>query len=156
MKYAFFQVPAADGTAAAGELNSFLTGHRIIGIQKELVRQECAVYWAFCVEYFDAGEQGKGPFKNKVDYREILSEADFAVFSRLRDIRKRIAEEKGIPVYTIFTNQQLAAMATGKPQTLTALEKIDGIGKGKTEQYGENFLSVLKEHTGETSGEPVS
>jgi len=156
MKYAFFQVPAADGAAAAGELNSFLAGHRIISVHKELVRQDTSAYWAFCVEYFDAGEQGKGSFKNKVDYREILSEADFAVFSRLRDVRKRIAEEKGVPVYAIFTNQQLAAMATGKPKTVTALEKIDGIGKGKTEQYGEDFLAVLKEEAGETGGEPVS
>jgi hypothetical protein len=57
-----------------------------------------------------------------VDYKEVLNEADFAVFSRLRDLRKVIAEKEAVPAYAIFTNEQLAAMVTGKVDRLCQAE----------------------------------
>jgi hypothetical protein len=53
----------------------------------------------------------------KVDYREVLSAQDFAVFSKLREVRKGLAEKEGVPPYTIFTNEQLAAVVRQKVTT---------------------------------------
>jgi superfamily II DNA helicase RecQ len=83
-----------------------------------------------------------------VDYKEVLNEADFAVFSRLRDLRKVIAEKEAVPAYAIFTNEQLAAMVTGKVESLTEMGKIDGIGAARIEKYGAAFLKALTEKGG--------
>ena len=64
----------------------------------------------------------------KVDYREVLSPEDFAVFARLRQVRKEIAQDDAVPVYTVFTNEQLAQMVQGRATTKAALEKIAGVG----------------------------
>ena len=45
-----------------------------------------------------------------MDYKEILKSEDFAVFARLRDLRKEIAQAEAVPVYTVFTNEQLAQL----------------------------------------------
>ena len=42
----------------------------------------------------------------------------------------------GIPVYAVVTNAQLAQIAEKKPQTITALGQIEGIGQGKCEKFG--------------------
>jgi superfamily II DNA helicase RecQ len=48
--------------------------------------------------------------KGRIDYREILPSEDFLVFVKLRDLRKQMAQAEAAPVYTIFTNDQLAEM----------------------------------------------
>ena len=78
-----------------------------------------------------------------IDYRERLSPEAFKVYSRLRDVRKRIAETEGVPVYTVFTNAQLAAISEKPVNTPEELESIDGVGKQRVERYGERILSVL-------------
>ena len=156
MKYAFFRIPATYASPETSELNSFLSSHRIVIVEKELVKEDNSVYWAFCVEYCDAADDARNGFRNRIDYRDILSAEDFALFSRLRDLRKKMAEEQKIPVYTILTNEQLAEIVSRKVKTRADLEKIDGIGKGKIERYGGEFLSLLKEPAGETGGKPLS
>lgn len=79
----------------------------------------------------------------KTDYREKLDPDTFARFARLRQARKRWAEEAGVPVYAIFTNAQLAAVAQARPDSLTALQEIDGIGAAKASSYGERVLALL-------------
>jgi superfamily II DNA helicase RecQ len=149
MELQFFHIPARAPGEFVEELNRFLRGHRVLMVQRELVREEGGAYWAVCVEYLPAAPAaGKGaaaPAKPKVDYREILSEADFAVFSRLRELRKRIAEQEAAPVYAVFTNEQMAAMVTGKVGSLAALQAIEGVGAARVEKYGAAFLTVLNE-----------
>ena len=60
----------------------------------------------------------------RIDYRDVLSEADFAVFKRLREWRKQVAAAEGVPVYTVFTNEQLATIVTTRPASLPALGKL--------------------------------
>ena len=50
-----------------------------------------------------------------------------------------------MPVYAIFTNAQLAAVAQAQPASQTALQEIDGIGAAKAGTYGERVLAVLAE-----------
>ena len=48
--------------------------------------------------------------KEKVDYKLVLSEADFSLFSRLREIRKQIAIADAVPAYAVFTDEELAGI----------------------------------------------
>jgi superfamily II DNA helicase RecQ len=74
----------------------------------------------------------------------VLNEADFVVFSKLRDLRKAVAEKEGAPAYSVFTNEQLAAMVTGRVESQAALGKIDGVGSARLEKYGSAFVDALK------------
>lgn len=61
----------------------------------------------------------------------------------LRDMRKKLAEPEGVPVYTILTEAQLAKMARSVPQTRTALGAVEGICAAKLECYGYALLALL-------------
>lgn len=148
MQFEVFTVPAGGGEAMA-ELNRFLGSHRVIGVEKHLVTVVgSGPVWVFCVEYLQGygverrvGSGGTGVAK--VDYREVLDAADFAVFSRLREVRKAMAEKEGVPPYTIFTNEQLASMVRQRVSTKSALEKIEGIGAARIEKYGAAVIETL-------------
>ncbi|MEL3910416.1 MAG: HRDC domain-containing protein [Treponema sp.] len=56
------------------------------------------------------------------DYKEVLKPDVFELFSYLRDERKKLAEQAGIPVYAVVTNAQLAQIAEKKPKTLECRE----------------------------------
>jgi superfamily II DNA helicase RecQ len=102
-------------------------------------------FWAFCIEFLDGvlgADKGRGGGP-KIDYKEVLDEAQFAVFARLRDLRKALSEKEAIPAYSIFTNEQLAAMVTGKVDSLAAMGTIPGVGAARLEKYGAAFLAQL-------------
>ena len=150
MELKFFSIPARDPAEFGEELNRFLRGHRVLAVQRELVREDGGAWWAICVEYLalapGVSKNGAaGPAKPKVDYRERLNDAEFAVFSRLREVRKTLAEREAVPVYAVFTNEQIAAMVTGGVNTLQGLRGIEGVGDSRAEKYGEAFLAVLSE-----------
>jgi superfamily II DNA helicase RecQ len=112
-------------------------------------------FWAFCIAYLDKNAGGETfAKKDKTDYRYVLNERDFAVYSRLRLLRKTLAERDGIPVYAIFTNEQLAAMVRESVKTEADLLRITGVGKARVEKYGREFLLLLcKEYDKEAAGE---
>ena len=56
MQYRFFDISAADAEQAEQELNRFVRSHRVISVQKELVREVGGAYWALCVEYLVTGD----------------------------------------------------------------------------------------------------
>ena len=126
-------------------LNKLLRGGRIASVQKEFVTDGENAYWAFCVESLDGaavspgGKSGSGA-RERVDYKEVLSEADFAVFAKLRDLRKTFAEKEAIPAYSVFTNEQLAAMVTEKVSSLAGKERKGS--NAKVEYCGLNGFSV--------------
>ena len=162
MELRFFQIPVANAEVFSDDLNRFLRGHRVLAVERELVREEGGAYWAVCVEFLPlvgggAASQGGVAGKPKVDYKEVLGDADFAVFSRLRQLRKEAAERDGLPVYAVFTNEQMAAMVTGKVDSLAGMQKIEGVGGARIEKYGAAFLAVLQQ-TGvhETGGKPAA
>jgi superfamily II DNA helicase RecQ len=81
--------------------------------------------------------------KSKVDYKEILSPEDFTLFSKLRETRKKLAEDSGQPVYAVCTNEQLAEIAKQKPKTAAECTKIEGIGQGKAEKFVPTLIAVV-------------
>ena len=82
--------------------------------------------------------------RDKIDYREVLSEQDFALYAQLRNLRKALAEQEGITAYALFTNEQLAGMVTARVRSESELAKIEGVEKARLEKYGSAFLQVLK------------
>jgi superfamily II DNA helicase RecQ len=151
MQLRFFTIPLLGGEVAAEELNRFLASHRILAVDRHLAQDSGVSIWAVCVSYEPAGESRAGDSRSasgrrgKVDYREVLSEADFTVYARLRTLRKEIADSEGVPVYSLFTNEQLAEMITRRVSSATALREISGIGEARVQKYGEAFLSALVE-----------
>jgi len=160
----FFTIPVlSPHHQAQDDLSCFVAAHRVLRLDRQLVQAGEHSCWAVCVETQDgpgplpasltAGGAGAGvASKAKVDYRELLSPAEFEVFARLRALRKLAAERDGLPPYAVFTNEHLAAMVQGRATSLTALAAIDGIGPARLERYGPSFLNCLCEAYGVSSG----
>ncbi len=147
MQLRFFTIPVFGGEPIAEELNRFLAAQRILVVERHLVQDGGASAWAICVAFEPVGEGGRPPAtrRGKVDYREVLSEVDFNAYARLRSLRKEIAEQEGVPVYALFTNEQLAEMVTRRVDTLSALREIAGVGEARVGKYGAVFLAALHE-----------
>lgn len=113
MPYEFIQIPANGQGNAKDALNQLLQAGRIASVRKEFVANGEDSFWAFCVEHLESaagGPKGRTGTAPKVDYKERLSAEDFAVFAKLRELRKEFAEKEAVPTYAIFTNEQLAAI----------------------------------------------
>ena len=79
--------------------------------------------------------------KPKVDYAKVLDEASFKRFSKMREIRKRLATEESLPAYAIFTDEELSNIAKIEDLTLAKMKSIKGIGEKKVEKYELLFLT---------------
>lgn len=146
VQFKFFQIPITQAAESENELNTFLRSVRALTIHKEFVNQGENSLWCLAVEYLpQAGEKEfkKGENRNKTDYREILSAEDFALFVKLRDWRKQAAALEAVPVYTIFTNEQLAAISQKRIATLADLRTIDGVGESRAGKYGDAILKIV-------------
>ena len=75
--------------------------------------------------------------------------ADEALFSMLKDLRKKMAKQVGLPPYVIFQDPSLESMATTYPITIEELQNIPGVGAGKAKRYGEDFIALIKKHVQE-------
>lgn len=147
MHLRFFTIPIHGGDEAATELNRFLGAHRILTIDRSLVQDGVNSAWALCVSFEQPAADPSQPAKRggKIDYREVLNEQDFAVFARLRTLRKELADGEGIPAYAVLTNEHLAELVQRRVQSAAALREIAGVGEARVEKYGEAFLRLLRE-----------
>ena len=74
---------------------------------------------------------------------------DPALFSMLKDLRKKVAKKHNLPPYVIFQDPSLEAMATTYPITLDELKNIPGVGEGKAKRYGQEFVDLIRRHVEE-------
>ena len=65
------------------------------------------------------------------------------VFDALREWRRDVAKEQGVPPYVIFHDSTLRQVSASRPDSLSALSRIDGVGEKKLERYGEGLLAAL-------------
>ncbi len=151
MQFKIFAIACSGDDEVEARLNLFLKRRRIVHVERQVVNIENQTCWSFCVEYLDDGDALPTNFSNgkkhsaaRVDYRELLSDEDFTIFAKLRKWRKDTAFHEGIPLYTIFTNEQLAKIAETRPQTKGELLKIPGFGEGKLNRYGEAILNLTQ------------
>ena len=75
-------------------------------------------------------------------------ECDEALFERLRELRRQLADERGVPAYIIFSDVSLREMARKYPANSTEFRRIPGVGAQKLKDFGEAFLSEIKSHLG--------
>ena len=71
---------------------------------------------------------------------------DPALYSMLKDLRKKMSKKLDVPPYVIFQDPSLEAMATTYPITLEELQNIPGVGAGKAKRYGQEFCMLIKRH----------
>ena len=71
---------------------------------------------------------------------------DPALYSMLKDLRKKMSKKLDVPPYVIFQDPSLEAMATTYPVTLEELQNIPGVGAGKAKRYGQEFCQLIKKH----------
>ena len=71
---------------------------------------------------------------------------DPALYSMLKDLRKKMSKKLDVPPYVIFQDPSLEAMATTYPVTLEELQNIPGVGAGKAKRYGQEFCVLIKKH----------
>ena len=136
MAFKLFTISIHDSGQSEAELNGFLRSHKVLSVDRRWVEQGSASFWTFCVDYLEPASAGtadgrQGVQRGKVDYKEVLKPEEFAVFARLREVRKEMAQGEGVPVYTIFNNEQLAHMVQARASDRAALEKIAGVGDAR-------------------------
>lgn len=68
------------------------------------------------------------------------------LFEALRELRRSLAAEAGVPPYVIFHDATLREMAETRPASLAALGEVGGIGSRKLAAYGEAFLDVIRQY----------
>ncbi|TAN44768.1 MAG: DNA helicase RecQ [Nitrospirae bacterium] len=68
---------------------------------------------------------------------------DEALFARLRNLRKKLAEANQVPPYIIFSDKSLHEMCRLYPSTLSNMRQISGVGDVKLERYGEKFIHEI-------------
>ena len=73
-------------------------------------------------------------------------ECDEELFERLRILRRRIADERDVPAYIIFSDATLREMARACPQNKNEFAQISGVGQQKLKEFAEPFLAEIGEH----------
>ena len=139
MQIKIFNIPIPDGEKAETEMNAFLRGNRVLKTEGQIVTNNNGSFWSYSIRYME-GRQPPADKKPKKDYSEILDEKSYQRFSKMRDTRKVLAQEEGIPAYAIFTNEELAKLAKLENLTLANMKKVKGIGEKKVEKYGQHFV----------------
>lgn len=78
-----------------------------------------------------------------VGFGDKLSEAEEALFERLRALRTEIARREKVPPYVIFSDRTLIHMCMLKPETKAEMLKVSGVGEYKYDKYGKQFLDCM-------------
>ncbi len=76
----------------------------------------------------------------------VTGDVDQGIFDALREVRLRLARERGVPPYVIFHDTTLRQMAERRPTRLDELYEIYGVGEKKAADFGPAFLEALQEH----------
>ncbi len=75
--------------------------------------------------------------------------ADPTLFKMLKDLRRKVSKQKGVPPFVIFQDPSLEDMSIQYPITLDELKQIVGVGTGKAMRYGKEFIELIKRYVDE-------
>lgn len=107
MQMCVFSIPMEGDEAAEEACNAFLRAHKVLAVDKHPVVVQGRQFWSVCVEYLPRrhgepmpGRSASAPAMDRprTDYRELLTTEPFARFCKLRELRKRLAEQDATPV----------------------------------------------------------
>lgn len=141
MQLKFFTFTILEASIIEEQINKFMRSVRVLEIKREVVIEGATAYWVICILYVSTNDPDP-VVKNKTDYKELLSEDEFKIFSRLRKVRKLIAEEDAVPAFAVFSDQELSEISKLSEITTSSIKKIKGIGNRKIEKYGQKFCEL--------------
>ena len=81
--------------------------------------------------------------------KEHLLEFDQGLFERLRGLRRKTADAKGVPAFVVFGDASLKQMAYSCPQSLGTFSHISGVGTAKLAEFGEGFVEAIRDYSRE-------
>ncbi|MCC8174705.1 MAG: DNA helicase RecQ [Odoribacter sp.] len=84
--------------------------------------------------------------EEKIQEKGGVSALDATLFAILKDLRKKIAKSNNLPPYVIFQDPSLEDMCINYPITLEELANIQGVGTGKAQKYGKEFVAIIKQY----------
>jgi ATP-dependent DNA helicase RecQ len=113
---------------------------RLTGAARPLLRGE--------ERLFLARPRVKTAAPKKPSARGVVPEHDEALFQALRAVRKRLADEAGVPPFVVFGDVTLKEMAAFRPVTAEGLLRINGVGMHKLGRYGAPFIDTIREFAG--------
>jgi len=145
MQIQLFTIPITDEGQALVALNKFLAGHKILEVEQHFFANDKGGVWCFCIRHLAGGAAMPAFPVVKVDYKTLLTEAEFIVFSKLREIRKQLAVADAVPAYAIFTDEELANICRLPEITATQIQTIKGIAAKRVEKYGNSFIKMFDE-----------
>ena len=87
--------------------------------------------------------------QGKMRKSDILNSRGLELFENLRQLRTEIAREENMPPYIIFSDKTLVDMCVKVPLDREEMLTVSGVGDNKYARYGERFLNVIKEYTGD-------
>lgn len=67
------------------------------------------------------------------------------LFEVLRQLRKQLAQQRGVPPYIIFTDASLEEMAARRPMNDAAMQQVSGVGERKLQLYGDAFMQAIRD-----------
>lgn len=142
MQYRIFTINA-EGTSCE-EMNAFLRGRKIVEVEKHFYAMQTSAFWTFCISYIDETPNNQTVVKKeKIDYKDVLDEKSFEKFIALREMRKEIAQKEGVPIYAVFTNEEMANIAKLDSLSLNTLQSVNGIGEKRVDKYGKAVIETL-------------
>ncbi len=77
------------------------------------------------------------------------STVDDELFEILKDLRKKISKQKNLPPFVIFQDTSLEDMCIQYPITMNEMQNISGVGAGKAQRYGKEFIDIIKAYVEE-------
>jgi ATP-dependent DNA helicase RecQ len=90
------------------------------------------------------GESVKPARARRAGKALVTGDGDDALFQALRTLRKRLADEAGMPPYIVFNDASLRDMAQRQPTTLEDFATIAGVGQAKLARYGKEFVELIR------------
>jgi len=121
-----------------GYLSVDLQGYGALKLQEKcrpLLRGECEIALRLDQKQKVAKRQTKTPLPDDINV---------GLWEALRNCRRELAEEQGVPPYVIFHDSTLVEMCSVAPKTLDAFSKLSGVGERKLMKYGEAFIAAIK------------
>ncbi len=91
--------------------------------------------------------------KSRAPIGDVAHAIDTRLFEQLRALRRRLADEEGVPAFVVFGDATLRGLAEARPVTPEAMLRVSGVGPAKLERYGQEFLGVIKQS--ENVSEPL-
>jgi hypothetical protein len=98
MQIKIYAIPVMGGEKLMEEMNTFLRTKKILQVEKQFYSTAQTAAWTFCISYLEDSTAVNNE-KVKIDYRQVLDAASFERFSKMREIRKRLATEESLPAY---------------------------------------------------------